>query len=348
MEQEKPTGLNLITSTLNRGSMSDQVKALQQYLNGLGYDVGKIDSTYGPKVETAVKQYQLDNGLTSDGIFGSKSLAKAKTMASTNISAGAPGSRRNIHDPNYVPKTHAELMAYIKAQNEAAAAHPVFSGNSPEAIAYASSTGDFNNLLNPDGKPFSQADQEAALEKSRAALAPGFEATKSYDTQKEEDTLAGKNLDYERGLATDKTNFETDKNTLDENAASKGVLFSGGRYQREKKLQDAYQSKSDYARSGAASVMGGLARDYQYKYGNDAAKAPSLSQYYQLGGNSYNANVARGGVTRTPLSQIYNPDNSNFQGTAVNANRAAGQVRAAALLANKGNKLLASGYNNQL
>lgn len=355
--QPKPTVLSSITSTLNRGSVGEQVKALQQYLNGLGYDVGKVDSIYGPKVEAAVKQFQLDNGLKPDGIFGPLSAGKANTLGSTSTAAAGAGTGKAPDDPsnmfntatgkinpNFKPTTQAELDTYY---NSAALTHPVFAGNSPEALAYAASSGDFSGLADSSGKPFTNADQADALAKANEALAPGFNADASNAEAGVETTLAQKKLDYEKQLATDKANFEADKNTLDTNAANNGVLFSGGRYQKEKKLQDTYTANGDYNRASLGNTIGGIARDYQYKYGNDAAQKPTLSQYYQLGGNTYNANTAKNGVGSSSLSSIYNPSNYNFQGTVVNTNKANANVRAANLLANKGNKLLSTGYQNQ-
>ena len=91
--------------------------------------------------------------------------------------------------------------------------------------------------------------------------------------------------------------------------------------------------------------MGNTARDYQYQYGNDAAN--DLSQYYKLGSNTFNANKATGGVSSGGLSSIYNPNDFNFQGTQTASRLANANQRATAKLWNKGNKLLASGYNNQ-
>ncbi len=357
MDSPKPTGLALITGTLNRGSYGDQVKALQQYLNGLGYDVGKMDSVYGPKVEAAVKQFQLDNGLQNDGSFGPASLGKAKALGATGTAAGAAGSGKLPDDPSFmfrqdtgalndkfVPKTQEDLDKFY---NLSAAAHPVFAGNTPEALSYAGSSGDFSNLLNPEGKPFSQADQEAAMAEANAALKPGFDATKSYDTANTEDVLKAKNADYGNFLDTEKTNFAADKTNLDKNAADNGVLFSGGRVEKEQNLKNTYQKADAIKKAATEADIANTAREYQYRYGGDAAKNPSLSQYYQIGGNTYNPNVARNGVGSTGLSSIYNTGKYNFQGTNVNTNKANTSIRAAALLANKGNKLVGTGYKNQ-
>jgi len=327
----KPTGLNTITSTLNRGSTGDQVKALQQYLIGMGYTNVKPDGVFGPITEAAVKQFQLKNGLASDGQFGPKSLGKAKTMGSSTDTGGETE-----------PQTQAELDAkYNKAVTE----HPAFQGNSQEARDYAASTGDFSGILNADGKPFNDQTQQDAYNESIQALAPGFNETKQYDTQNVQDNLTQKQLDYQNYLDTEGAKFQTDKTALDQNAADSGVLFSGGRVQKEKTLSDTYSRNQSYKQGSMGLDIAGVGRDYGYKYGTPAAS--NLSSMYNLGSNTYNPKVATGGVTSGGLSSMYNPGSSNFQGTAVTANKVAAQQRAAGLLWNKGNKLLSTGYNNK-
>jgi len=72
-----------------------------------------------------------------------------------------------------------------------------------------------------------------------------------------------------------------------------------------------------------------------------------LKDYYKLGGNTYNANVAQGGVGSSGLSKAYNPSNYNFQGTVNTEKSAAANQRAAGYLWNQGNKLLATGNQNK-
>lgn len=350
----KPTGLNLINSTLNRGSTGDQVKALQQYLIGLGYNNVKADGVFGPITEAAVKQFQMDNGLTADGHFGPQALGKAKTIGSTSTTSGVPGTGKAPDDPSnmyntvtgqlnpkFVPKTQAELDSFYAAN---VVSHPEFSGNTKEALDNAVATGDFSGILNSQGQPFSTADQGAAVAEAEAALAPGYEATKKYDTATTEDILKGKQSDYQNWLDTQGTAFQKEKTTLDQNAAEQGVLFSGGRAQKEQALGDVYNKNMEYKRASVGSDIAGTARDYQYKYGDSSA--PKLSQYYNLGSNVYNPNVATGGVTTGNLSSVYTPT-TGYQGTAEVAKKAAAQTRAAGLLWNKGNKLLSTGYKNQ-
>ncbi len=72
--------------TLSRSSRGDEVKKLQQALNDRGYDAGSADGIYGTKTETAVKNFQRDNGLTVDGVAGAKTLEALGINAVNNNS----------------------------------------------------------------------------------------------------------------------------------------------------------------------------------------------------------------------------------------------------------------------
>ena len=61
--------------SLKPGDTGAQVKVLQRALRSLGFSTGKIDGTYGPKTEAAVKRFQRSVRLTADGIVGPKTLA---------------------------------------------------------------------------------------------------------------------------------------------------------------------------------------------------------------------------------------------------------------------------------
>ena len=66
--------------TLKKGNKGTQVKNLQKFLNWYGNYGLVIDESFGKKTEKAVKAFQKATGLTVDGIFGAKSLAKAKSI----------------------------------------------------------------------------------------------------------------------------------------------------------------------------------------------------------------------------------------------------------------------------
>ena len=63
--------------TLRRGDKGEWVTVLQTKLLLRGYDLGKwgADGSYGAATEAAVKMFQRDHGLVSDGICGQKTWA---------------------------------------------------------------------------------------------------------------------------------------------------------------------------------------------------------------------------------------------------------------------------------
>ena len=60
--------------TLKNGDSGDEVKALQEALAALGYDVGEPDGAFGATTEEAVKQFQADSGIEADGVAGPQTL----------------------------------------------------------------------------------------------------------------------------------------------------------------------------------------------------------------------------------------------------------------------------------
>lgn len=62
--------------TLRYGDKGDAVKELQRRLKELGYYNGEIDGSYLKLTKDAVKQFQSNNKLSSDGIYGPKTQTK--------------------------------------------------------------------------------------------------------------------------------------------------------------------------------------------------------------------------------------------------------------------------------
>lgn len=61
-------------SSLGLNSTGDTVKSLQEVLINKGYLSGNADGIYGPKTQSAVKEYQEANGLNSSGIADETTL----------------------------------------------------------------------------------------------------------------------------------------------------------------------------------------------------------------------------------------------------------------------------------
>jgi hypothetical protein len=247
-----------------------------------------------------------------------------------------------------------EIKQFNEKLKQLLAASPVASkiiaqGSSPDAIVNAYMNNDWSGISDVTGKPFSKQMQEEAVATATRALAPAYKAQESYDTSVVREDLAREQGRFSSFLDTEARDFKANKATQDLNAADQGVLFAGSRAQKLNDLKSIYSDREKAERDLTAGNIASTARDHQYQYGNEGAG--KLSQFYQLGGgNAYRSNVAgAGGVAaQNGLSKAYNPGAYNFQGTAVTANKASAQTRAAGLLANRANKLTAGGYSNKL
>jgi hypothetical protein len=79
-DSTKPSFCNASYIKLVRGSKGDYVRGLQEYLRDQGYDPGKIDGIFGHQVAAAVREFQKNNLLKIDGIFGKGSKTKVCAM----------------------------------------------------------------------------------------------------------------------------------------------------------------------------------------------------------------------------------------------------------------------------
>ena len=83
-------------TTLRYDMRSDAVLKLQQDLSKLGYYSGTISGHFGSKTEAAVMSFQKANGLSADGIAGSKTLAKiAPALGNSSSSSSSNSSSSN-------------------------------------------------------------------------------------------------------------------------------------------------------------------------------------------------------------------------------------------------------------
>ena len=90
-------------SGLKLNSKGTEVRNLQQDLTTLGYYWAEITGNFGAKTETAVKRFQEENGLTADGVAGTKTLnaiaaavsnagGSSSTSTSTSMKLGTTGT----------------------------------------------------------------------------------------------------------------------------------------------------------------------------------------------------------------------------------------------------------------
>lgn len=88
--------------SLKNGSTGDDVRKLQARLKELGYLKGSADGDFGDATETAVKNFQANNGLTVDGKAGPNTLAK---LYSSSARKAPSTTRTNTPRPTNTPFT---------------------------------------------------------------------------------------------------------------------------------------------------------------------------------------------------------------------------------------------------
>ena len=114
-------------TTLYVGDTGSDVRRLQNRLKELGYLSGSADGSYGPKTETAVRDFQRRNGLKADGIAGSKTLqvlydspdviyANASTMIPTMAPVTPEPQRPALVNINYVDASTSTVIAQLTAR----------------------------------------------------------------------------------------------------------------------------------------------------------------------------------------------------------------------------------------
>lgn len=79
-------------ASYKRGSTGSVVSQIQTKLKAWGYYSSEVDGVYGSKTEAAVKSFQQKNGLTADGVAGSKTLAAMGINDSSGTAASSNSS----------------------------------------------------------------------------------------------------------------------------------------------------------------------------------------------------------------------------------------------------------------
>ena len=95
------SGSGSSASGLKLNSKGTDVRNLQQDLTTLGYYWAKITGNFGEKTEAAVKRFQEENGLTADGVAGTKTLnaiaAAVARKGGTPASGGSAGTTLKLN-----------------------------------------------------------------------------------------------------------------------------------------------------------------------------------------------------------------------------------------------------------
>lgn len=76
-------------AVLKQGSKGELVKAVQTKLIKWGYLTGRADGIFGAKTKTAVIKFQRKNGLTADGVIGTRTAQALGISLSSNTSSSS-------------------------------------------------------------------------------------------------------------------------------------------------------------------------------------------------------------------------------------------------------------------
>jgi N-acetylmuramoyl-L-alanine amidase len=84
----------------------DDVAELQRRLGALGFDAGRVDGIFGPATEAAVKDFERNAGLTTDGVCGRDVVAELERLGpkgpTADVVAGVRERERLLHGPRAV------------------------------------------------------------------------------------------------------------------------------------------------------------------------------------------------------------------------------------------------------
>lgn len=101
------SGSSGFTRTLRKGYTGADVIAVQQKLKELGFYSGSVDGVYGTGSIAAVKKFQQQNGLTADGLVGSRTYA-ALMSASTGSSSNSGSDNSSSSSDSTSGQDYAE------------------------------------------------------------------------------------------------------------------------------------------------------------------------------------------------------------------------------------------------
>jgi len=81
-----------VPGPVTQGKLMGQLAVVQQRLKDLGYYNGDIDGIWGPMTHAAIIAFQIDNGLSDDGIVGDYTSEKLFGTAAPSQPAAPPAS----------------------------------------------------------------------------------------------------------------------------------------------------------------------------------------------------------------------------------------------------------------
>ncbi len=164
------------TSTLKNGDTGSDVKKMQERLKELGYLKGAADGDFGAATETAVKNFQAQNGLGVDGVAGSATLTRLYS-ASARKAPSVTTNNTNTPRPTNTPFTSykkgdsgAEISKLQRRLKELGYLTGAADGDFGAATEAAVKAFQRNNGLTADGKAGSYTLDKLYSNSAKAAV----------------------------------------------------------------------------------------------------------------------------------------------------------------------------------
>ena len=127
--------------TLKTGSRGTEVKKLQTALKEKGYYSMKVDGVFGKGTLSAVKAFQKDNGLKTDGIAGPQTLSKLYEKSSEKTTkpdkTAKPASTPKPDTKDKIPSKVQTLLKSIVKNSGASCGTVVLSKNGKTFLTYS-------------------------------------------------------------------------------------------------------------------------------------------------------------------------------------------------------------------
>lgn len=95
------------------------VRKLQNFLLSRGYDVGDLDGIFGQRTYNAIRQYQRDNGLVDDGMWGEDTNQVHRVLGAGDTTFNGPRSGAHPGKHTYTSKFKGQTTYATPEQEDA-------------------------------------------------------------------------------------------------------------------------------------------------------------------------------------------------------------------------------------
>lgn len=165
-------------ATSKYGSSGEEVKQIQTKLKAWGYYSGSIDGIYGTQTVNAVKKFQQKNGLTADGIAGTKTLAALGINAP---SGGGGGSSSNKTTSNNSDLNLLSKLVYGEARGESYKGQVAVAATVLNRVSHASFPNTIAGVIYQNGAYTAVSDGQINLTADSTARKAAQDAINGWD-----------------------------------------------------------------------------------------------------------------------------------------------------------------------